>query len=476
LYLYICIIKWFTLLVQNDVVIIVDAFMADVPAHQILTHSARLMVYALDEIAIKTCLRRFSMIIKPAIDDGIDAFMVQIVKTPRVGDAFKANGLVIKDILAKHLSALLMSWNMDDHQLRNDATVDLLRDTGADMRALYAVSSHIFASISKRAVPRFGVGSAAIMADLATLQRILAFDAATALASSQSESMRASQERTGLIMDEVEKFRIGASQLASDLTEASAAVNHSVDAVQEAAHSALSKSSRAAEASEQGNNNLTASATSTEELSMATKELARRSQSARAAVSEAEGAVTAARGSISDLQAAADKIGSIVGLISSIAEQTNLLALNATIEAARAGDAGRGFAVVAQEVKALASQTTKATQDIIAQIAAVQLGTAKSVTEIGLIGSAMDTLSHNASEVASAVEQQHALTGELSRSLHETVVEVMAAGEGYEGAAQLMQTANLNIGTLRSTVERMRDISNGLGRGVETFAAAVKSA
>jgi methyl-accepting chemotaxis protein len=450
--------------------------MADLASQQLLTHATRLMVYGLDDARINASLKRFAPILAPSINVGIEAFLAQIVKTPRVGEPFAANRREISALLTTHFTRLLMDWRAEAHEERNHETVECLRGFGADMRALYATASHIYDAIAMGATSRIGFVSKIVVIDLAIIQRFLAFDAATALAAAQIEAVKRAEDRTTHILEEVDKFRTGAGHIALELAEASDAVDLSVVGVQKAANSALEKSSRAAEASEQGTNNLTASATSTEELSMATSELARRAESARAAVNDAEVAVAAARGSISDLQSAADKIGSIVGLISSIAEQTNLLALNATIEAARAGDAGRGFAVVAQEVKALASQTTRATQDIIAQIAAVQDGTARSVHEIGSIGVAMETLSHNASEVASAVDQQNALTGELARSLHETVVEVMAAGEGYEGAAQLMQTTNLNIGTLRTTVERMRSISDGLGRDVESFAAAVRAA
>ncbi len=450
--------------------------MAEMTSEQILTHAARLMVYGLDEARIASALSQFSGDMPAAIKIGVESFLKQIVKTPVVGASFAANRTAVSILLTVHFTRLLTDWRADLHEERNHESVDHLRVLGADMRALYAVASHIYEAIVSSRASRLGFVSKSVLSALAGVQRLLAFDAATALAAAQINAVRMAEGRTAVILEEIEKFRTGASHFSLELAEASDAVDQSVMGVQDASNQALDKSSRAASAAEQGNNNLTASATSTEELSMATGELSRRTQSARAAVSDAEQAVMAARGSIADLQTAADKIGSIVGLISSIAEQTNLLALNATIEAARAGDAGRGFAVVAQEVKALASQTTRATQDIIAQIAAVQDGTARSVNEISSIGVAMETLSHNASEVAGAVDQQNALTEELARSLHETVVEVMAAGEGYEGAAQLMQTTNQNIGVLRTTVERMRAISEGLGRDVESFVSAVKAA
>ena len=206
-------------------------------------------------------------------------------------------------------------------------------------------------------------------------------------------------------------------------------------------------------------------------MAQATGELERRTESSRQAVAAAETAVGGAHKAIADLELAAERIGSIVGLIGSIAEQTNLLALNATIEAARAGDAGRGFAVVAQEVKALASQTTKATQEIIGQIGAVQDGTSRSASEIAAIRTAMDRLSQNAGEVAGAVRQQNALTSELSRNLHETVKQVINASEGYTAASMLIENTSSEAAQLREAMALLSEVGEQLKTDVNRFSA-----
>jgi methyl-accepting chemotaxis protein len=122
---------------------------------------------------------------------------------------------------------------------------------------------------------------------------------------------------------------------------------------------------------------------------------------------------------INALSQAANRIGDVIKLITSVAEQTNLLALNATIEAARAGEAGRGFAVVAQEVKALAAQTAKATDDIGSQIAGMQAATLDSVAAIKEIGGTIDRVAGIAATMAAAVEEQGAAIREIARNVQE---------------------------------------------------------
>jgi len=230
-----------------------------------------------------------------------------------------------------------------------------------------------------------------------------------------------------------------------------AAIQQTIDsdlgAITQALLTANEQVSSAASASEQTSANVQAVAAGAEELVASIGEISRRAAEATSISSQAVDQSNKTTEIMSGLTTAAHRIGQVVGLIQTVAAQTNLLALNATIEAARAGDAGRGFAVVATEVKALANETSKATEEISAQIAGVQQATEEAAKAIHEIGGTINTINEISTTIAAAVEEQNSVTRDIS-------VNMQTASSGVESISRNVSEISASPGSRTSSSAR----------------------
>jgi methyl-accepting chemotaxis protein len=292
----------------------------------------------------------------------------------------------------------------------------------------------------------------------------------------QAAEVVAAQERRAAMVALADRFQATVGDVISTVATAAGRLETAAATLAHTAETTQGLSGSVASASQQASANVQSVASAAEEMTSSVGEIGRqvRESSRIAAEAVAQAKRTDAR--IAELAAAATRIGDVVKLITAIAEQTNLLALNATIEAARAGDAGKGFAVVAQEVKALAAQTGKATEEIETQISGMQSATEDSVSAIKEIGGTIQRVSDIAVAIAAAVDQQGATTSEIARNVGEAARGTAGVSENIadvsHGAAA---TGSASAQVLTEATSLSRE-SNRLKDEVDEFLASVRAA
>jgi methyl-accepting chemotaxis protein len=235
-------------------------------------------------------------------------------------------------------------------------------------------------------------------------------------------------------------------------------------------------SGQSADTSRQASEHVRSAATASNELSQSIVEISRRVQDSNSVAADAVKQANATDQRMAELTAAGDRIGDVVKLITSIAEQTNLLALNATIEAARAGDAGRGFAVVAQEVKNLAGQTAKATDEISSHIVNMQRATGESVEAIKAIGLTIERISEITTAISSAVEEQGAATQNIAHGVEAAAGGTLNVAENIERVAQGASETETTSSQILQSARALSGVSVHLRDEVEKFLDSVRAA
>jgi methyl-accepting chemotaxis protein len=292
----------------------------------------------------------------------------------------------------------------------------------------------------------------------------------------EEQQLRSAEERRAELHSLAGRFEQSVMGVVDRVSISAQELSKSSGLLMQTATDTTGRTAQVAHQAQESAQNVATVASASEELASSISEIAE--QAARSAViaQEAEKRSHETSRTVNALSEAAQRIGHVVTLIQTIAEQTNLLALNATIEAARAGEAGRGFAVVASEVKSLAGQTAKATEEIGIQIQQIQTATTGAVGAIQAIGVTIEEVSAIATSIAAAVEEQRSVVDEIGRSTTEVAASTQAVNENIGTVQSGTQTTVAAAEQSRAAAEALRLEAQRLDEEVSAFLQTVRAA